>query len=62
MSTPRDFAICVKMSAADYNPGELVDGSLDDVGRRALEHLVGMASWGLIDVIEISGGDYEKPG
>ncbi|KAF8914045.1 hypothetical protein CPB84DRAFT_1861255 [Gymnopilus junonius] len=58
MSTPKNFAICIKMSAGDYKPEE---HSLGEAGGRALEHLLGMASWGLIDVIEISGGDYEKP-
>ena len=28
----------------------------------ALEHILAMAQWGGVDIIEISGGDYEKPG
>lgn len=52
---PSEFALGVKLNAGDYVGGKLGD---DD----ARNHLLEIASWGLIDWIEISGGDYENPG
>lgn len=44
----------IKVNAADY-----VSGSLTEA--QALEHVREMASWRMLDFIEISGGDYERP-
>lgn len=52
---PSEFIIGVKLNAADYK-------SDDDDEERALNHLRAIASWGMVDFIEISGGDYEDPG
>ncbi|KDR83598.1 hypothetical protein GALMADRAFT_235865 [Galerina marginata CBS 339.88] len=61
-STAKDFAICIKLNAADYSFAKAtMSESLSQGERRALDHLLTIASWGLVDVIEISGGDYEKP-
>ncbi|KLO14392.1 FMN-linked oxidoreductase [Schizopora paradoxa] len=50
---PSDFALGIKLNAGDYIGGEL--------GEDAKNHLLEIASWGLVDWIEISGGDYENP-
>ncbi|KAJ7064666.1 hypothetical protein C8F01DRAFT_1021303 [Mycena amicta] len=49
---PSDFVLGVKMNSADYT---------DAAGPDPLQHVRAIASWGLVDFIEISGGDYEKP-
>ncbi|KLO14364.1 FMN-linked oxidoreductase [Schizopora paradoxa] len=51
---PSDFALGIKLNAGDYVGGELGNGD-------AKNHLLEIASWGLVDWIEISGGDYENP-
>ncbi|KAJ7067686.1 hypothetical protein B0H15DRAFT_871985 [Mycena belliarum] len=48
---PSDFILGLKINAADYA----------DSSTPALDHVRTIASWGSIDFIEISGGDYEKP-
>ncbi|KAH8082853.1 hypothetical protein BXZ70DRAFT_900986 [Cristinia sonorae] len=55
---PKDFALGIKMNAADY-----VDTSSGPVANedRALEHFRTIATWGLLDFIEVSGGDYDSP-
>jgi hypothetical protein len=50
------FVIGIKLNSADY-----VSGGHDAEGR-ALSHLRLLASWCMIDFVEISGGDYEDPG
>ncbi len=45
----------IKLNAGDY-----VVGGFDDADAKS--HLLEIASWGLVDWIEISGGDYENPG
>lgn len=52
---PSNFVLGLKLNAADY-------ASNEDSEARALDHLRQIASWGQIDFIEISGGDYENPG
>ncbi|KAJ7288288.1 hypothetical protein C8J57DRAFT_1279760 [Mycena rebaudengoi] len=47
-----EFILGVKINSADY---------ADSNESPALEHILSIASWGTIDFIEISGGDYEKP-
>lgn len=56
---PRDFVVGVKMNAADY-----VDSGTGAVASEdfALDHLKEIATWGLVDFIEVSGGDYDSPG
>ncbi|KAJ7136565.1 hypothetical protein C8R44DRAFT_359882 [Mycena epipterygia] len=49
---PSDFILGIKINAADYAAGE---PSL------ALDHVRTIASWGAVDFLEVSGGDYEKP-
>ena len=58
---PMAFAIGIKINSADYvtSGGSEVD-QYDE--QRVLEHICTIASWGTIDFIEISGGDYERPG
>jgi len=52
---PPDFVLGIKLNAADYADGE-------DTRTRALDHLREIVSWGAVDFIEVSGGDYENPG
>ncbi|KAG2361859.1 hypothetical protein BDR07DRAFT_1358465 [Suillus spraguei] len=58
---PATFIIGIKINSADY----VTSGSTEEVSqegeRRVLGHIRTIASWGAIDFIEISGGDYEKP-
>ncbi|KAF8974330.1 hypothetical protein BDZ97DRAFT_1751158 [Flammula alnicola] len=61
-STAKDFVLCIKLNAADYSTTEISDDdALTNSEQCALKHLLAIASWGLVDVVEISGGDYEKP-
>ena len=49
------------MNAADYTNSERdKHRAIDD--DRVLDHVRTIASWGMVDFIEVSGGDYEKPG
>lgn len=60
---PRDFILSIKFNAADYSTADsLTQASVSEGESRALEHILAMAQWGGVDFIEISGGDYEKPG
>jgi 2,4-dienoyl-CoA reductase-like NADH-dependent reductase (Old Yellow Enzyme family) len=53
---PSSFIIAVKLNAADYVAGGLSE-------EEALGHIVTIAKWRPgVDIIEISGGDYENPG
>ncbi|KAJ7512967.1 hypothetical protein B0H11DRAFT_1948209 [Mycena galericulata] len=53
---PPDFILGLKINAADY-----ADSNTAGESSLALNHVRAIASWGLVDFIEISGGDYEKP-
>lgn len=61
---PKDFVIGVKINSADYI--ETGEGSSDrrvlKETHRVLDHIRTIALWGIVDFIEISGGDYESPG
>jgi hypothetical protein len=60
---PKDFILSIKYSAADYRTADsLSRSSISEGESRTLEHILAMAQWGGVDIIEISGGDYEKPG
>ncbi|CAK5261978.1 unnamed protein product [Mycena citricolor] len=52
MSVPSDFVLGIKINSADYSSNETT---------LVFEHFRTIASWGLFDFIEISGGDYENP-
>ena len=62
--SPKDFVVGVKINSADYvEAGERPsDKRVLEETRRVLEHIRSIAHWGVIDFIEISGGDYESPG
>ncbi|OJT15349.1 NADPH dehydrogenase [Trametes pubescens] len=53
---PAHFVVAVKLNSADYT----VD-STEPQESRALDHVREIGSWGLVDFIEVSGGDYEDP-
>jgi 2,4-dienoyl-CoA reductase-like NADH-dependent reductase (Old Yellow Enzyme family) len=53
----RDFILGLKINAADY-----ADSNTAGKVSPALDHVRTIAGWGSVDFIEISGGDYEKPG
>jgi 2,4-dienoyl-CoA reductase-like NADH-dependent reductase (Old Yellow Enzyme family) len=60
---PKDFILSIKLSAADYKTADSsTQASLSEGESNALEHILAMAQWGGVDIIEISGGDYENPG
>ncbi|ESK92465.1 nadph dehydrogenase [Moniliophthora roreri MCA 2997] len=58
--TPKDFALGVKFNTSDYSALE-ESASKAEQEKHALDHLRILASWGTLDFIEISGGDYENP-
>lgn len=64
LSTAKTFVICIKINSADYISSDTSGAynTVDDAEMVALNHILAMSEWGLIDVIEISGGDYESPG
>jgi 2,4-dienoyl-CoA reductase-like NADH-dependent reductase (Old Yellow Enzyme family) len=57
----KEFIVGVKINSADYLNEK--GGDSADLGSetRALEHVRTIASWGQVDFIEISGGDYDDP-
>ncbi|KAF9010091.1 hypothetical protein BDQ17DRAFT_1421365 [Cyathus striatus] len=55
---PASFAVGIKINAADYVPHPQL--SHED-GDRAVDHICAITRWNMIDFIEISGGDYERP-
>ncbi|EEB99578.1 hypothetical protein MPER_00719 [Moniliophthora perniciosa FA553] len=59
--TPKDFALGVKFNTSDYSALE-ESANKAEQEKRALDHLRILASWGTLDFLEISGGDYENPG
>ncbi|KAA1472477.1 FMN-linked oxidoreductase [Dentipellis sp. KUC8613] len=61
---PSKFVVGVKVSSADYvgaGSGQVSEAAAKDAEKRALDHVVEIARWGLVDFIEISGGDYQNP-
>ncbi|KAH9482397.1 NADH-dependent flavin oxidoreductase iccG [Psilocybe cubensis] len=61
-STESNFVVSIKLNAADYiNRESSQADSLTEAEQVALQHLITIADWGLVDIVEISGGDYEKP-
>jgi len=61
---PRPFVLGVKLSSSDYvGAGSVPNPQAEEEAEdRAVAHVVDVASWDMIDFIEISGGDYENPG
>ncbi|KAJ7255806.1 hypothetical protein B0H12DRAFT_1016224 [Mycena haematopus] len=53
---PSNFILGLKINSADY-----AESYGDGDTSPALDHICTIASWELVDFIEISGGDYEKP-
>lgn len=53
---PANFVVAVKLNSADYT-ADYTEPQED----RALDHVREIGSWGLVDFIEVSGGDYEDP-
>ncbi|KAI0071038.1 FMN-linked oxidoreductase [Panus rudis PR-1116 ss-1] len=66
---PDNFVVGIKLNAADYTERSKTHGTHanhDDTAHhsstdRAMNHLRRIAQWGLVDFMEISGGDYENP-
>ncbi|KAL1746012.1 hypothetical protein HDZ31DRAFT_62575 [Schizophyllum fasciatum] len=57
-----NFAIGVKIGAGDYSSArDTTNEALTPSERIAVTYVSEIASWGEVDFIEISGGDYEKP-
>lgn len=61
---PKDFVIGVKINSADYvETGERPsDERVLKETQRVLDYIRTITLWGVVDFIEISGGDYESPG
>ena len=57
-NVPKDFVVGVKLNSADFVDRKAAATSDEKV----LQHVRDIVSWGLIDFLEISGGDYENPG
>ena len=57
-NVPKDFIVGIKLNSADFVDRQAVATS----DEKALQHVRDIASWGLIDFMEITGGDYESPG
>jgi len=60
---PRPFVLGVKLNSSDYvGSGSTPDPRAEEEAEdRVVAHLVQVASWDMLDFIEISGGDYENP-
>ncbi|KAJ3539614.1 hypothetical protein NM688_g6339 [Phlebia brevispora] len=65
---PPDFVVGVKLNAADYIDGSSpasAEGTAKsdntDDEQRVLSHVREIASWKMVDFIEVSGGSYENP-
>ncbi|KAF9459660.1 hypothetical protein BDZ94DRAFT_1199167 [Collybia nuda] len=60
---PPGFVLGVKINAADYAESDegASSNAASEQETRALNHVSTIASWGFVDFVEISGGDYEKP-
>jgi 2,4-dienoyl-CoA reductase-like NADH-dependent reductase (Old Yellow Enzyme family) len=63
---PETFVVGIKLSTADYMDAHAADDAIahekQDQEDRSLRHVTEISSWGMIDFIEVSGGDYENPG
>lgn len=57
-NVPKDFVVGVKLNSADFVDRKAIVTS----DEKALQHVRDIVSWGLIDFLEITGGDYESPG
>ncbi|KAI0703755.1 hypothetical protein BC835DRAFT_1262451 [Cytidiella melzeri] len=53
---PVDFVLGIKLNASDY-----VLGASTPNEERVLGHVQDIASWNMVDFIEVSGGSYESP-
>lgn len=53
---PDNFVVGVKLNSADYTQDA---GGLSEA--RPLQHVREIGKWGLVDYIQVSGGDYEDP-
>ncbi|KII87794.1 hypothetical protein PLICRDRAFT_111699 [Plicaturopsis crispa FD-325 SS-3] len=60
-AVPTRFALGLKVNASDYVGAVVGEGIDSDITIVALNHVREIASWGGVDFIEISGGDYEDP-
>lgn len=63
-SIPSDFIVGIKLNAADYiakksTTSDGIDDTADE--ERVLAHVREIASWKMVDFIEVSGGNYESP-
>ena len=58
---PSNFVLGIKINAVDY-VATACDDKHNSTPSDGLHHIRDIASWGLVDFIEISGGDYEMPG
>lgn len=57
---PKDFVLGVKLNAADYVL--CANSSEENDEDRVLRHVKDIATWDIVDFIEVSGGTYENPG
>ena len=57
-SVPKDFIVGIKLNCGDFVDRQAAEQS----DGRVLQYVQDIVSWGLIDFLEITGGDYENPG
>ena len=57
-NVPKDFILGIKLNSTDFVDRKAVSTS----DETALRHVGDIVSWGLVDFLEITGGDYESPG
>jgi 2,4-dienoyl-CoA reductase-like NADH-dependent reductase (Old Yellow Enzyme family) len=58
---PDDFVLGIKINSADYFNSQMSSDEADNEEKRITEHITSTVKWGVLDFIEISGGNYESP-
>jgi len=56
-NVPKDFIVGIKLNCGDFVDRQAAEQS----DERVLQYVQDIVSWGLIDFLEITGGDYENP-
>jgi 2,4-dienoyl-CoA reductase-like NADH-dependent reductase (Old Yellow Enzyme family) len=57
-NVPKDFIVAIKLNCGDFVDRQAAEQS----DGRVLQYVQEIVNWGLIDLLEITGGDYENPG
>jgi len=57
----KDFVLGIKINTSDYSLSD-TSKSKQQQEETAFKHVCDIVRWGIVDFIEVSGGDYENPG